>query len=119
MPVVAEVTALRAALTHLTLGESLRSGALACIPLFTSGPDDPDWLTLTEAGDSAVVTEVGQDGVVSALSVTNRTEQPLLLAAPSFRRAWRIAAIGRALTPRPRAPASSAAGPSPCRRAGL
>jgi hypothetical protein len=79
MPTVADIAPICALLTHLTTGEPLRSGALTCILLLTSGLADPDWLTLTDARDAAVVTEVDQDGVVSALSVTNRAHRPLLL----------------------------------------
>ena len=71
MPTVADVVPICALLTRLTPGEPLRSGALTCIPLLTSGLADPDWLTLIDARDAAVVTEVDQDGVVSALSVTD------------------------------------------------
>jgi hypothetical protein len=79
MPTVEDVAPVRSLLTRLTLDEPLRSGALTCIPLFASGFDDPDWLTLTEAGESAVITEVDENGVVSALSVTNRGDRPLFL----------------------------------------
>ncbi len=79
MLTVADIAPICALLTRLTPGQPLRSGALTCIPLLTSGLDDPDWLTLTDARDAAVVTEVDQDGVVSALSVTNRADRPLLL----------------------------------------
>jgi ARG and Rhodanese-Phosphatase-superfamily-associated Protein domain len=79
MPTVADIAPICALLTRLTPGQPLRSGALTCIPLLTSSLHDPDWLTLTDARDAAVVTEVDQDGVVSALSVTNRAGRPLLL----------------------------------------
>ena len=47
MPTVADIAPISALLTHLTPSEPLRSGALTCIPLLTSGLADPDWLTLT------------------------------------------------------------------------
>jgi hypothetical protein len=57
----------------------LTHGALAVVPLLAPSLDDPDWLTLEEAGDRAAVTEVSEDGSVPFLKVANGSDRPLLL----------------------------------------
>lgn len=44
--------------------EPIRHQALTCMPLLAEGLDDPDWLTLDEAGDIVAITEVNEDGLV-------------------------------------------------------
>src|SRR5687768_2218406 len=79
MPTIADIEPIAAMLDHLTLGEPVRHGALTVIPLLTDKDDEPDWLTLLELGDAVTITEVGEDGVVPALSVTNAAGHCLLL----------------------------------------
>ena len=44
---------------------------LPTIEALTDKDDEPDWLTLLELGSLITITEMGEDGVVPALSVTN------------------------------------------------
>ena len=60
----------RRAITHDTL---------AVIPLLAANPDDLGLLTLEEAGDRVLVTEVSEAGSVPFLKVANGADRPLLL----------------------------------------
>jgi hypothetical protein len=53
--------------------------ARAVIPLLAPNLDDPDWLTLEEAGDRARVTEASEAGSVPFLKVANGADRPILL----------------------------------------
>jgi hypothetical protein len=79
MPTIADIEPIAAMLDHLALGEPVRHDALTVIPLLTDKDDEPDWLTLLELGDVVTITEVGEEGVVPTLSVTNAAGHCLLL----------------------------------------
>ena len=79
MPTVADIVPLKHLLVRPAPGEPIRHEALACVPLLAPGLDDPDWRTLDEAGEAVSITEVGEDGLVPELSVTNGIDHPLLL----------------------------------------
>ncbi len=79
MPTLHEVPEVAQLLSHLLTGEPVTHGPLAVIPLLAPNLDDPDWLTLEEAGDHARVTEVSEAGSVPFLRVANGADQPLLL----------------------------------------
>ncbi len=59
MPMLNEVPEVAQLLATILTGEPVTHCALAVIPLLAPNLDDPDWLTLEEAGDRARVTEVG------------------------------------------------------------
>lgn len=64
----------------IRLGEPLRAGALALVPVFHEGPSR-DYLTYAEAeaAQRVAVSEVGEVGSVPNLLVENRAQVPLLL----------------------------------------
>jgi hypothetical protein len=66
-------------LATILTGEPVTHRALAVTPLLAPNLDDPDWLTLDEAGDRARVTEVSEAGSVPFLRVANGADRPLLL----------------------------------------
>ena len=79
MPTLNEVPEVATLLATILTGEPVTHGALAVIPLLAPNLDDPDWLTLEEAGDRARVTEVSEAGSVPFLRVANGADRPLLL----------------------------------------
>ncbi len=79
MPTVADIEPIAAMLDRLALGDGVGHGALTMIPLLTDKDDEPDWLTLLELDEFVTITEVGEDGVVPTLSVTNAAGHCLLL----------------------------------------
>jgi hypothetical protein len=79
MPTLNEVPEVATLLATILTGEPITHGALAVIPLLAPNLDDPDWLTLEEAGDRARVTEVSEAGSVPYLQVANGADRPLLL----------------------------------------
>ena len=74
-----EVPEVAQLLATILTGEPVTHGALAVIPLLAPNLDDPDWLTLEEAGERARITEVSEAGSVPFLKVANGADQPLLL----------------------------------------
>jgi len=79
MPTLNEVPEVAKLLATLLTGEPVTHGALGVIPLLAPNLDDPDWLTLEEAGDHARVTEVSEAGSVPFLQVANEAGRRLLL----------------------------------------
>jgi hypothetical protein len=79
MPTLHEVPEVAQLLATILTGEPVTHGALAVIPLLAPNLDDPDWLTLEEAGERARITEVSEAGSVPFLKVANGADQPLLL----------------------------------------
>jgi hypothetical protein len=79
MPTLHEVSEVARLLATVLAGEPVTHGALTVIPLLAPNLDDPDWLTLEEAGERARVTEVSEAGSVPFLKVANGADQPLLL----------------------------------------
>ena len=79
MPTVDEITALQELLDAIRIGESVSHGALTVVPLLAPVSAEPDWLTLTEAGDKVTIEEIGEDGSVPTLRLHNRAEWPVLL----------------------------------------
>ena len=79
MPTLKEVPEVAQLLATLLNGEPVTHGSLAVIPLLAPNLDDPDWLTLEEAGDRVRVTEVSEAGSVPFLKVANGADRPLLL----------------------------------------
>ena len=73
MPTLKEVPQVGNLLATVLAGAPMSHGALTVVPLLAPNLDDPDWLTLDEAGDGATVTEVSEDGSV-----------PFLLDKPFF-----------------------------------
>ena len=71
MPTLNEVPEVATLLATILTGEPVTHGTLAVIPLLAPNLDDPDWLTLEEAGARARVTEVSEAGSVPFLQVTN------------------------------------------------
>jgi len=71
MPELKEVPEIARLLATILTGEPVTHGALAVIPLLAPNLDDPDWLTLEEAGDGAHVTEAREAGSVPFLQVAN------------------------------------------------
>ena len=51
MPTLNEVPEVAKLLATILTGEPVTHGAVAVIPLLAPNLDDPDWLTLEEAGD--------------------------------------------------------------------
>ena len=68
-------------LSGIKLGELQRSKNVAVLPLFSSAPPGPEYLTLKTALERRllVVTEVSEGGSVPELSVTNNADMPVLL----------------------------------------
>ena len=79
MPTLNEVPEVATLLAAVLPGEPAAHGALAVIPLLAPNLDDPDWITLEEAGDRAHITEVSEAGSVPFLQVANGADWPLLL----------------------------------------
>jgi hypothetical protein len=79
MPALNEVPEVAQLLATILTGEPITHGALTVIPLLAPNLDDPDWLTLDEAGDRARITEVSDAGTVPFLKVANGADRPLLL----------------------------------------
>jgi hypothetical protein len=79
MPQLKEVPEVAKFLATILTGEPVTHGALAVVPLLCPNLDDPDWLTLDEAGDRASITEVSETGSVPFLKVANDADRPLLL----------------------------------------
>jgi len=79
MATLAEIEPVEALLSNLLIGEPLTHGALTVVPLLAPAADEPDWLTLAEAGDRVRVTEVSEAGTVPFLKVANLADRPLLL----------------------------------------
>src|SRR5712664_1305047 len=79
MPTLNEVPEIAELLGSILTAEPVTHGALAVVPLLAPNLDDPDWLTLEEAGDRARVTEVSEAGSVPFLQVANGADRPLLL----------------------------------------
>jgi hypothetical protein len=79
MPTLTEIPEVAKLLATILTGEPVTHGGLAVIPLLAPDLDDPDWLTLEEAGDRARVTEVSEAGSVPFLQVANAADRPLLL----------------------------------------
>jgi len=79
MPTLHDVPEVAQLLAAVLTAEPVTHGALAVIPLLAPNLDDPDWLTLEEAGDHVRVTEVSEAGTVPFLKVVNEADQPLLL----------------------------------------
>jgi hypothetical protein len=79
MPTLNEVPEVAQLLATVLTAEPVNHGALAVIPLLAPNLDDPDWLTLEEAGARARITEVSEAGSVPFLKVTNGADRPLLL----------------------------------------
>ena len=70
-----------AAVGALRLGEAVAYGGLAVLPLFSNGPQGPEYLTLGEAleQDLVTVTEVSEAGSVPDLKVVSRAGRPVLI----------------------------------------
>lgn len=70
-----------AAVGALRLGEAVAYGGLAVLPLFSNGPQGPEYLTLGEALDQdlVTVTEVSEAGSVPDLKVVSRAGWPVLI----------------------------------------
>lgn len=64
MPELKEVPEVAQLLATLLTGGPVTHGALAVIPLLAPNLDDPNWLTLEEAGARARVAEVSEAGSV-------------------------------------------------------
>jgi hypothetical protein len=79
MPTLNEVPQFANLLATILTAAPVIHGAVAVVPLLAPNLDDPDWLTLEEAGDRARVTEVNEAGGVPFLKVANEADQPLLL----------------------------------------
>jgi ARG/rhodanese/phosphatase superfamily protein len=79
MPTVDEMTALQELLEAIRIGESVSHGALTVVPLLAPGCAEPDWLTLTEAGDKVTIEEINEGGSVPTLRLRNRAERSVLL----------------------------------------
>ena len=79
MPTLHDVPEVARLLASVLTAEPVTHGALAVIPHLAPNLDDPDWLTLEEAGDRVRVTEVSEDGSVPFLKVVNEADQPVLL----------------------------------------
>lgn len=79
MPKLVDADPLRLALARLVPDEPRTHRGLTVIPLLAPGTDDPDWLTLPEAGDAVQITEVTEAGEVPFLTVVNAGDRPVLL----------------------------------------
>ncbi|HEY7205444.1 MAG TPA: DUF6569 family protein [Methylomirabilota bacterium] len=79
MPTLKEVPQVGNLLATALAAAPVTHGALTVVPLLAPNLDDPDWLTLDEAGDRAAVTEVSEAGSVPFLKVANGSGRPLLL----------------------------------------
>src|SRR5438093_9332555 len=83
MPIVDEMTAVQELLESIRIGEPVSHGALTVVPLLGPllgpGSAEPDWLTLTEAGDQVTIEEIDEGGSVPTLRLHNGAEWPVLL----------------------------------------
>jgi hypothetical protein len=79
MPTLHDVPEVAELFASVLTAEPVIHGALAVIPLLAPNLDDPDWLTLEEAGDRVRITEVSEAGSVPFLKVANAADRPLLL----------------------------------------
>jgi hypothetical protein len=79
MPQLKEVPEVAQLLATVLTGEPVTHGALTVVPLLAPGLDDPDWLTLDEAGARVQITELSEAGTVPFLKVANGADRPLLL----------------------------------------
>jgi hypothetical protein len=79
MPTLTDVKPLARLLADLTPGEPLVHGPLTVVPLLCPGARDPDWLTLTEAGDVIAIEEVSEAGSVPTLRLVSSADRPVLL----------------------------------------
>jgi hypothetical protein len=79
MPTVAKIDPIARTLGNILTGEPLTHGALTVVPMLAPMLSEPQWLTLTEAGDQVGITEVDEAGSVPQLKVANLADWPLLL----------------------------------------
>lgn len=79
MPLIADIVPIARALDRIEPGEPISHGALTVVPLQAPALAEPDWMTLSEAGDLVRVTEVDEAGVVPVLKVANAADRALLL----------------------------------------
>jgi len=79
MTTVEETTALRELLEAIRIGGPVSHGALTVVPLLAPASAEPDWLTLTEAGDQVTIEEINEGGSVPTLRLHNRAGRPVLL----------------------------------------
>jgi hypothetical protein len=87
MPTVDEITALQELFEAIRIGEPVSHGALTVVPLLAPllgpllapGSAEPDWLTLTEAGDKVTIEEIDEGGSVPTLRLRNGADWPVLL----------------------------------------
>src|SRR2546427_13102177 len=79
MTTVEETTALRELLEAIRIGGPVSHGALTVVPLLAPASAEPDWLTLTEAGDQVTIEEIDEGGSVPTLRLHNGAEWPVLL----------------------------------------
>src|SRR5262249_53985820 len=79
MPTVADVEPLKELLHSIEPGAPLVHEALTVIPLLSPSSKEVDWVTLEEAGNDVVVSEIASGASVPTLQVTNSGDRPLLL----------------------------------------
>ena len=79
MPTVDETTALQELLEAIRVGGPVSHGALTVVPFLVPARAEPDWLTLTEAGDQVTIEEINEGGSVPTLRLHNRAGKPVLL----------------------------------------
>src|SRR5437879_6512787 len=79
MTTVEETTALRELLEVIRIGGPVSHGALTVVPFLVPARAEPDWLTLTEAGDKVTIEEINEGGSVPTLRLHNRAGKPVLL----------------------------------------
>ena len=79
MTTVEETTALRELLEVIRIGGPVSHGALTVVPFLVPARAEPDWLTLTEAGDKVTIEEINEGGSVPTLRLHNRAERSVLL----------------------------------------
>lgn len=79
MPMLTEIAPIASTLSALLTGEPRQHGALTVMPLMAPALDEPDWLTLGEAGTRVRIAEVSEAGAVAELRVANLADRPVLL----------------------------------------
>lgn len=79
MPNLIDVRTVSETFATLMIGEPRSHLALAVLPLFSVPTIEPDWLTLTDAGDAMIINEVSEAGSVPSVKVENGADQPVLL----------------------------------------
>jgi hypothetical protein len=79
MPTCAEIAPISQALSVLVAAAPIHAGPLTVVPLLAPSGPEPDWLTLSEAGESVVITEVSDAGAVTAVRLENQADRPVLL----------------------------------------